>query len=32
MQAGRNIQAICDAMPTFSAVHGAPAETQGGHR
>jgi 3-(3-hydroxy-phenyl)propionate hydroxylase len=32
MQAGRNIQAICDAMPTFSAIHGAPAETQGGHR
>ena len=32
MQAGKNTQAICDAMPTFSAVHGAPAETQGGHR
>jgi 3-(3-hydroxy-phenyl)propionate hydroxylase len=32
MQAGRNIQAICDAMPTFSAVHGAPAETQGAQR
>ena len=32
MQAGKNIQAICDAMPTFCAVHGAPAEAHGGHR
>ena len=32
MQAGKNTQAICDAMPSFSAVHGAPAETQGRHR
>jgi 3-(3-hydroxy-phenyl)propionate hydroxylase len=32
MQAGQNIQAICDAMPSFSAVHGTPADTQGGHR
>jgi 3-(3-hydroxy-phenyl)propionate hydroxylase len=26
MQAGRNIQAICDAMPTSNAVHGGAAE------
>jgi 3-(3-hydroxy-phenyl)propionate hydroxylase len=26
MQAGRNIQAICDAMPTFTAVHGGAVE------
>jgi 3-(3-hydroxy-phenyl)propionate hydroxylase len=32
MQAGRNTQAICDAMPSFSAVHRAPAETESGHR
>jgi len=29
MQAGRNIQAICDAMPTFTAVHGGAVEVEG---
>jgi 3-(3-hydroxy-phenyl)propionate hydroxylase len=32
MQAGRNTQAICAAMPAFRAVQGAPAETESGHR
>jgi hypothetical protein len=27
MQAGRNTQAICDAMPTFTGVHGGPGES-----
>ncbi|MUL85592.1 MULTISPECIES: bifunctional 3-(3-hydroxy-phenyl)propionate/3-hydroxycinnamic acid hydroxylase [unclassified Mycolicibacterium] len=29
MQAGRNTQAICDGMPTFSGVHGGPDESEG---
>jgi 3-(3-hydroxy-phenyl)propionate hydroxylase len=28
MQAGRNVQAICDAMPTFTAVHGSAVEVE----
>jgi 3-(3-hydroxy-phenyl)propionate hydroxylase len=32
MQAGRSLEAICRAMPSFSAVHRGPAETQGAHR
>ncbi|HSS25861.1 MAG TPA: FAD-dependent monooxygenase, partial [Mycobacterium sp.] len=32
MQAGRNIEAICDAMPSFVAVHGARAEIESGLR
>ena len=28
MQAGRNIQAICDAVPAFSADHGDVAESE----
>ena len=28
MQAGRNIQAICDAMPTFTGVHGGAVEVE----
>jgi 3-(3-hydroxy-phenyl)propionate hydroxylase len=32
MQAGRNTRAICDAMPSFSAVHGAPDQTGSGRR
>ena len=28
MQAGRNIQALCDAMPTLTAVHCAAVESK----
>jgi hypothetical protein len=28
MQAGRNVQAICDAVPAFSAGHGDVAESE----
>ena len=28
MQAGRNVQALCDAMPTFTAVHGGAVEVE----
>jgi 3-(3-hydroxy-phenyl)propionate hydroxylase len=32
MQAGRNVQALCDAVPSFSAGDGARAESERAHR